>query len=59
MKTEETYRSNLQQEEEKFQLKRQEFERNRRQWEENSNKIPFQDTNSSTSYDFLFSSSIN
>jgi hypothetical protein len=43
LKTQETYRLNLQQEEERLQLKREEFERARREWEENGIKSGFAD----------------
>jgi hypothetical protein len=49
LKTQETYRSNIQQEEEKIEQKRQEFERNRRQWEETFHKPGFNDHNHSLS----------
>ncbi len=49
LKTQETYQSNIQHEEEKLAQKRQEFERSRRQWEENINKSGFHDQHSSIS----------
>lgn len=42
-KTQETYRINIEQEEERIQLKREEFERTRREWEETANKTGFAD----------------
>ncbi len=53
MKTEQTYRSNIQQEEERIQIKRQEFEKNRRQWEESLTKPSFQDQIHSSSLVFI------
>ncbi|CAF3827366.1 unnamed protein product, partial [Rotaria sordida] len=41
LKTQETYRLNIQQEEERIQLKREEFERARREWEESLAKTEF------------------
>jgi hypothetical protein len=38
LKTQETYRLNIQQEEERLQLKREEFERLKREWEESLTK---------------------
>jgi len=49
LKTQETYQSNIQHEEEKLAQKRQEFERSRRLWEENINKPGFPDQHSSIS----------
>ncbi len=43
MKTQETYRLNIQQEEERLQLKREEFERAKREWEEGLTKTGFSD----------------
>jgi len=43
LKTQDTYRTNLQQEEERLQMKRDEFERARREWDENAAKTSFGD----------------
>jgi hypothetical protein len=43
LKTQETYRLNIQQEEERLQLKREEFERTKREWEESLTKTGFAD----------------
>ncbi|CAF4593713.1 unnamed protein product, partial [Rotaria sp. Silwood2] len=49
LRTQETFRLNIQQEEEKIERKRLEFENIRRQWEENLNKPSFNDQNISLS----------
>lgn len=43
MKTQETYRLSIQQEEERLQQKRDEFERSKREWEEGVTKTGFAD----------------
>jgi len=43
LKTQDTYRLNIQQEEERLQLKREEFERSKREWEESLTKTGFAD----------------
>ena len=43
LKTQETYRLSVQQEEERLQSKRDEFERSKREWEESLTKTGFAD----------------